>query len=302
MNDVFVKNILTLYGDSGRKWLDSIPQIIKTYEQMWNLQVLPPYILTYNYVAPAKKIDGTKVVIKIGYPGDREFQSEIDALEVFNGEGITKLLEADRKNTVILQKMVKPGIPLSSINDDEKATRILSSIMKKIRKPLPVTHQFTTISEWTKELSEYPHKYKTADNPPIPFKYIDMAQKLFEELIASSETPVLTHADLHHDNVLSSDRDEWLAIDPKGIVAEPMYETAAMTRNPYNKLKDMENIEEILRTRILILSEELEFDPKRIHKWCMAQTILSGVWSSDNTDHANFAMKIVKALENIHFI
>ena len=123
--------------------------------------------------------------------------------------------------------------------------------------------------------------------------------ELIEDLIASSATPVLVHADLHHDNVLSSKRDGWLAIDPKGIVAEPAYETAAMIRNPYNKLKDMENIEETLRSRILILSEELGFDPKRICNWCLAQTVLSGVWTRDDTAYTKHALKVAQALDNI---
>src|SRR6266567_6137524 len=43
---------------------------------------------------------------------------------------------------------------------------------------------------------------------------------------ASSAEPVLVHGDLHHDNVLSSARAGWLAIDPKGVAAEPAYETS----------------------------------------------------------------------------
>lgn len=160
MNDEFVRNILTLYGDSGRKWLDSIPQKIKSYSQKWNLDIFPPFILSYNYVAPAKKSDGTSAVLKIGFPDDKEFQGEIDALSVFNGEGTAKLVEADRENAVILLEQIHPGISLSTMQDDEEATRILAFVMKKIRKPLPKNNHFITVSEWTKELQEYPSLYK----------------------------------------------------------------------------------------------------------------------------------------------
>lgn len=293
MNDEFVKNVITLYGDEGRKWLDSIPLKIETYRQKWGIEVFPPFVLSYNYVAPAKRSDGKDVVLKIGFLKDREFQNEIEALEVFDGDGIPKLIEADRKNAVILMEQVLPGVSLSTIEDDAKATRILASVMRKIRKPLPKNSRFITISEWTKELYEN-------HSSSIPFNFIKKAQKVFEDLIDSSASPVITHADLHHDNVLSSDRDGWLAIDPKGIVAEPAYETAAMIRNPYKKLKDMENIEETLKNRILILSEELGFDPKRIHNWCFAQTVLSGVWTRDDAAYTNHALKVAQALDNIN--
>lgn len=121
------------------------------------------------------------------------------------------------------------------------------------------------------------------------------------ELISSSETPVLVHGDLHHDNVLSSDREGWLAIDPKGIAAEPAYETAAMIRNPYKKIEDIQNLDEVFRKRIIILSEKLEFDPNRIRKWCLAQTILSGVWTRDDNDYVKHALKVAHALDNINF-
>lgn len=299
MNDEFMKNIISLFGDEGRKWLDSIPQKIETYKQKWSIEVFPPFVLSYNYVAPVRKNDGRLAVLKIGYPKDKEFQNEIEALEVFNGGGITKLIKSDRKNAVMLIEQVQPGIPLSKIEDDDKATRILASVMKKLWKPLPRDNHFITISEWTKELQEYPDKYKKSRNPPIPLYLVKKALRLFEDLISSPTPSVLVHADLHHDNVLSSDRDGWLAIDPKGIAAEPAYETAAMIRNPYDKLKDMINIEETLRRRILILSEELGFDPKRIRNWCLAQTILSGVWTRDDAAYSKHALKVAQALDII---
>ncbi len=55
MNQDFVEKIIAARGDAGSNWLNSIPQIIEKYSQKWNLEVLPPFKLTYNYVAPAKR-------------------------------------------------------------------------------------------------------------------------------------------------------------------------------------------------------------------------------------------------------
>jgi streptomycin 6-kinase len=63
-----------------------------------------------------------------------------------------------------------------------------------------------------------------------------MAESLFRELIASSESPVLLHGDLHHFNILSARRQPWLAIDPKGVAGEPAYEPGALLRNPNPEL------------------------------------------------------------------
>ena len=55
---------------------------------------------------------------------------------------------------------------------------------------------------------------------------MEIAELLFRELLASSEAPVLLHGDLHHFNILSSDRRPWVAIDPKGLSGEPLTKLA----------------------------------------------------------------------------
>lgn len=298
MNDDFIKHALT-YGKEGERWLKQIPQIIKEYENKWKLQVLPPYKLTYNYVAPAVRNDRSKVVLKIGFPQDKEFQTEISALLLFNGDASIKILEVDREHSVILLEQAVPGLPLSLILDDDRVTRILASVMKKLWKPLPQNHSFISIKQWAQALFQYPARFKGKKNPPIPFELVEKAILFLDQLIPTSSPAVLTHADLHHDNVLSSNRDEWLSIDPKGIAAEPAYETAAMIRNPYNKLKDMQDLSKLLINRIKILSEELQIDPKRIHKWCFVQTVLSGVWTIDNSKDTTHALKVAHVLNRI---
>lgn len=298
MNQDFINHALS-YGLKGEHWLKRIPDTIEKYEKKWHFSTNPPFDLSYNYVAPADRADGTKVVLKIGFPNDPEVQKEIDALTVFNGEGSIRLIEVDRGDSVMLLEKVIPGIPLSTIEDDEKATRILAQVMKSICKPLPENNSFITVSEWMQAIQIYKEKHYHSEGN-IPQYLIDKAMRLCEELFATSATPVLVHGDLHHDNVLSSDRESWLAIDPKGIIAEPAYETAAMIRNPYNRMKNVSNLEDVLRKRILILAEELNFEPSRIHKWCFTQTVLSAVWNDDELKTSDHAVRVAVALHALN--
>ena len=135
MNDEFITNAHS-WGEEGEKWLTNIPSVIKEFEKKWSVKVGPPFPLSYNYVAPATRLDGSDVVLKIGFPGDREFKTEIEALTIFNGDGAVKLLEADREKAVILLERVTPGVLLSEEVDDEKTTRILAKVMKKLHNPL----------------------------------------------------------------------------------------------------------------------------------------------------------------------
>jgi streptomycin 6-kinase len=47
---------------------------------------------------------------------------------------------------------------------------------------------------------------------------------LFRELPAAAPDSVLLVTDLHHDNVLASEREPWLAIDPKPYTGDPAYD------------------------------------------------------------------------------
>lgn len=203
MNEHFEQNALTL-GEQGSDWLKSIPDLIKNYEQKWSLQVLEPFALNYNYVAPAILRDGSQVVLKIGFPGDREFKTETEALEIFNGNGVCKLLEVDKQGSAILIERITPGKPLSELADDAEATRILSAVIKRIHKPLPATHTLLTMEERTEAIHTYKARYKDGSGP-LPMDLVDKAGALFKHLIATSGELVLVHGDLHHDNVLFSD-------------------------------------------------------------------------------------------------
>ncbi len=300
MNEEFVKHARS-YGNAGKLWLSQIPGLLSKYKKLWSLQIGKPYRLSYNYVVPVICNGNIRAVLKIGFPRDAEFRSEIDSLKEFNGNGMVQILKSDREHAVMLLERADPGTPLSQLSDDDKATKILADLIRKIRKLPPFRHHFITIREWTSALDEYPVKFAGAHHAPIPLSLVKKAQILFEKLISSSSAQTLTHADLHHDNILSSDNNRWIAIDPKGIIAEPEYETAAMIRNPYKLLSGMDKPESLLRRRIVLLSEILHFDPERIRLWSLAQTILSGVWCADNPNGSAFAVKIARSLERIGF-
>jgi streptomycin 6-kinase len=286
------------YGPEGTAWLNRIPQIIETASKRWNLTINPPFELSYNYVAPATRLDGQRVVLKIGFPKDPEFKTEIAALKVFNGDGIEKLLEEDLENSAILIERVMPGVPLSAMEDDEEATRILARVMKQLWKPLPANRQFPTIDDWAEGLINYKNKYEPGMRN-IPYPLVAKANELFSELIATSGPAQLLHGDLHHDNVLRSGQDGWTIIDPKGVAAEPAYETAAMMRNPHKVIVKRQDLGALLEKRAEILAEELGFDKQRILKWAFAQTVLSAVWHETEGKSGSDEIKIAEILEKL---
>jgi streptomycin 6-kinase len=89
---------------------------------------------------------------------------------------------------------------------------------------------------------------------------------------------MLLHGDLHQENILSAERQPWLAIDPKGVIGEPAYETGALLCNMLPHLLQMPHPERVLARRIAQLSAELGLERARIRDWGLAQAVLSAWW------------------------
>ena len=279
----FVRTTIELYGDNGRSWLQNLPHLIADCEKRWSLTVRPPFLdLSYNYVAPAIRSDGTAVVLKLGIVNP-ELLTEIEALRLYDGRGSVRLLEADPEQGILLLERLRPGIPLISL-DDEEATIIAARVMRQLWRPLPPAHPFPTVARWAAGLTRLRQQFDGGTGP-FPAKWVDKAESLFNELLPSQAEPVLLHGDLHHWNILQAQRAPWLALDPKGIAGEPVYEVGALLRNPFPWLAEQPSPTRILARRVDILAELLGFDRGRIIGWGAAQAVLSGWWLFEDHGH-----------------
>lgn len=280
----FARTITELHEAVGVEWLNRLPSLISGCAQRWSLTVMPPFEpLSYNYVAPAIGADGTEVVLKVGVPNP-ELLIEIEALRLYDGRGIVRLLDADRDQGVLLLERLKPGTPLSSLTDDERATSIAAQVMRQLWKPVPSGPAFPTVAQWAAGLKRL-RKHFDGGSGPFPPTLVAAAETLFVELIDSMAEPVLLHGDLHHQNILAAERQPWLALDPKGLVGEPAYEVGALLRNPMPQLLSKPQPRRVLARRVDQLAEELGFDRARLLGWGLAQAVLAGWWSFEDHGH-----------------
>lgn len=280
--DAFARFMLQLNGDEGSVWLERLPTILTTCEQRWHLTLGSPFPnLSYHYVIPGVRDDGTPIVVKAQSPNTE--REELEALRLFDGHGTAKLLAYDVDNEVMLLERLRPGTSLRKMEDDAKAISIASNVMKQLWRPAPSVHPFATVEKWGLGFKRLRYHYG-GDNGPFPKALLEEAETLYAELSASMATPMLLHGDLHQDNILSSERGGWLAIDPKGLIGEPAYETGAMLRNFLPELLEMPDPKRILARRIDQFSEELGFDRARIRGWGLSQAVLSAWWGVEDSD------------------
>jgi len=276
---VFVNNVRTIFGTASDAYLRNLPHLLAMYAQRWELTLLPAFPnLSYNYVAPTVRRDGSEAVLKLGVP-HRELRSELTALTYYAGAGCARLLAADADHGALLLERLRPGDLLRAhvYSDDVQATAILAEVMATLWRPAPATHDLLTIDVWAAELATLRPTFDGGVGP-FPPHLVDIAEHLFTELLASSAAPVVLHGDLHHDNVLSAQDGRWLAIDPKGVVGEREFEVCALLRNPLGWPLTQPDPARVLQRRIDQVADRLGLDHERMRLWSVAQCVLSAWW------------------------
>ncbi len=272
-----------LHGEAGRVWLEGLDALVGHCARRWALKVGPPFpALSYNYAAPAEGARGERLVLMVGVPAP-ELLSEVEALRLFDGRGAARLIDADEERGALLLERVEPGAQLVALceRDDEAATSAAASLMKRLWRPVPQTHNFPTAADWGRGLVRLRERFEGGTGP-FPRRLVEEAESLFKGQSASADETVVTHGDLHHGNILAAAREPWLAIDPKGLVAEPAYEVGALLRNPMPQLLRHADPVRLTERRVAQLSDELGFDRARVRGWGVAQAVLSAWWTIED--------------------
>lgn len=273
----FAEFVADYWGDEGAEWLRSLPALLAEYSRRWSLTPLPPFAgLTYNYVTPVRRADGSAAVLKAGVPGD-EFRAGIVYTRLCEGRGVVRLIEADAERCVMLMERAAPGLPLARLEDDDAATAIGADVMRECWRPVPASHPFPSVAGWLRAFARVRELYDGGSGP-LPEGTLARAETLGRELLASAPYERLMHGDLHHDNVVSAQREPWLLIDPKGLVGDPGYETGPFINNPYGRMETWPDPARNFARRADILSERLSYPRERILAWGFVQAVLSAAW------------------------
>lgn len=279
----FKQEMILTHGEAmATAWLERLPAILADCARRWQLTIFPPFAnLSFHYVAPAVRVDGTPVVIKASSPTG-EFAREAEAMRLFAGQGVASILAVDFAQEVLLMEQLQPGTLLARLvpEEDERATSILTSVMRRLWRPAPAQHIFSTVEDLFKGFKRLRARFDGGCGP-FPRHLLEEAETLVAELLATAGPPMLLHGDLHHENILLAG-DEWRAIDAKGVVGDPGYETGLLFYNPMPKIFSFPDLPKILARRLDQLSAELAMDRARIRGWGIAQCVLSAWWDIED--------------------
>ncbi|MEL7525901.1 MAG: aminoglycoside phosphotransferase family protein [Pseudomonadota bacterium] len=263
---------------SGRDWLNRLPVLFEAALTRFDLQSAgQPFTGGYVSLALPARRGAEDLVLKLQFV-HRESRHEADALQLWNGSGACRLLDHDPELGALLLERCRPGRYLADATETDQLA-VLADLLRKLLVPAgaPFTPLHEEAASWVSSLED---DWRGAGTP-CEKRLVDAAVAAVTDLGSDETRSVLLHQDLHGHNVLSAEREAWLAIDPKPLAGDPAFALSPIVRS-----FEFGHTRAASLYRLDRLSEELELDRERARLWTIAQTM---AWAFDSDfSHRHF--------------
>jgi streptomycin 6-kinase len=242
------------------------------------------------------------VIVKALKPTGLWEAKGFDFLDWREGSGAVRLLARDGDCGLMEDG---GAIQLKHLHDsggDAAANPVIIDVVRRLHtassKPVPAS--LITMREHFAAL------YAVASDPPDPAlaEPLRWAANLLDQLIATAETIIALHGDIHHENIVSADGSDWRAIDPQGLMGDPAYDVANVFGNPLGSV-DLVLRSERINTLATTFAESLGLSKTRVLGFATVHAAVSVCWHlRDGHDLARVSetqerFKLLLALRNL---
>jgi|SRR5687767_9424630 streptomycin 6-kinase len=256
-------------------WLEQLPRAVHELESRWSLSLGQPFCSenSCSWVAPAELRGGERAVLKLGMP-HMEAAHEVEALRFWDGEPTVRLLAADASLRAMLLERCEPGTALRDVPEPEQDV-VIAGLLRRLWRQPSQPHLFRPLTEM---LAFWAEETMAAVPRWVDRGLVRAGLDLFEKLPRQSPNDVLLATDLHAGNVLRSQREPWLVIDPKPFVGDRAYDATQHLLNCQGRM---------LRTpeaTIGRFADLLEVDHERVRLWMFARSAAGprDTWNDDS--------------------
>ena len=166
-------------------------------------------------------------VLKACIPGP-EVETELHCLLAYDGHTYCKLWAYDLSDGLLLLERVIPGDQLWAVGDYRERARLMAETILNLYVPYTGKISFPTYQSWLVGIRE---KLTQIGGLEDVLFYTNEALRVYRELRQEHNRDCLLHGDLHQENLLLNSRGGYTIIDPKGVVDDPVMETARFLLN-----------------------------------------------------------------------
>jgi streptomycin 6-kinase len=204
-------------------------------------------------------------------------------MQWFGGEGAARVLALDGE-ALLLERLTgsRDLTAMSRGTEDDAATAVICDVLARLHVPraIPLPDTLVPLEDWFRELAP------AAARIGGPYA---LAAKAAAELFFTPEPPVVLHGDMHHGNVLDSERG-WLAIDPKGLIGDRGYDYANLFCYPW----DCAEAPSRFGRRVRIVSALANLAVPRLLNWVIAYTGVTAACSLIDGKDPSRALQILE--------
>lgn len=290
-------------GERGRAWLATLPDLADELLRRWDCE--PTEAVTHGQVGIVvpvrRRYDGTPAVLKISFPHPGNVY-EPHAFAVWSGSGAVRLYERDDARFAMLLERAgtkagagggsPAGGSLADVEDTDAAVTVAGRLARRLAVPAPegLPRMSSLVAEWECELRDEDRELGS----PLPARVVAAAIATVREL-GLDQPDTLIHGDLHFTNVLRSEREPWLAIDPKGYVGDPAYDSITLLRSRIEPLLTAPDPRAAALRRLDVFADAAEVDRERARRWAQARAVTAAHWGLRHGDPA-WVIKATEAL------
>lgn len=265
----FASTTIEREGSAGSSWIASLPGLVEHYLSVWSCTVVGPW--THGQVGLIVPVDRGMLKLSFPHPGN---VTEPSALAAWDGRGAVRLLERDDERFAMLLERAGPAT-LDDLADTSAALTAAGGLARRLAVVAP--DGFPRLAETADGWLEQVLAQSKELGHPLPERVVGAAVDAIR-VFGADDTATLMHGDLHFANVLRSDREPWLAIDPKGYAGTAAFDAATIVRDRPEELLAAADLRKELLRRIEIFSEAAEVDRDLAVRATQARMVSSAFW------------------------
>lgn len=275
--------------------------ILETFPPEWKVSF--PEVIAETVTSRIVKVrleNGETAIIKHLTPlGMREELGGTHYLEWHEGNGCIRLLAQSGNNLLLEYAGARTLLDHLNEHGDDVATQIFVDVFLKLSKSKqtsrPVPQDLIPLRTMYVSLFKKAEADRSNGVKSLFVEAAAIADKLLDE--QQSIQPL--HGDIHHENILHGQRG-WLAIDPKGLIGDPMYDAANMFYNPLDR-DDLRQSEPRIASMAQAFARAFDRDIRTILGFGMTHACLSASWHDEdrNFDESNRSLSVAAAIRRV---